>query len=150
MLGKYSGYLKVYLLSLYGYIHFKRKVTVFGWFSTGHSENIILGKNCRINKGVYILGRNKTVIGNNVVLSSDVMILDSGLDIDSFKKGDLSQHTDSFVKIEDNVWIGARAIILPGVTIGSNSIIGAGSVVTKDIPSYAIYAGNPAKKLKDI
>jgi maltose O-acetyltransferase len=52
------------------------------------------------------------------------------------------------VRIEDDVWIGARAIILPGLTIGKGAIIGAGSVVTKDVPPYAICAGNPARILK--
>ena len=52
------------------------------------------------------------------------------------------------VRIEDDVWIGARSIILPGLTIGKGSIIGAGSVVTKDVPPYAICAGNPARIIK--
>lgn len=52
------------------------------------------------------------------------------------------------VRIEDDVWIGARAIILPGLKIGKGAIIGAGSVVTKDIPPYAICAGNPAKIIR--
>ena len=52
------------------------------------------------------------------------------------------------VKIENNVWIGACSIILPGVTINSNSIIGAGSIVTKDVPSNSIFAGNPAELIK--
>jgi len=52
------------------------------------------------------------------------------------------------VRIEDDVWIGARAIILPGIKIGKGAIIGSGAVVTKDVPPYAICAGNPARVIK--
>ena len=142
--------LKTKLFSLYGTILLKQKVTAFGFFSVGNAKNIKIGKNCRINRRVYLLGRNYIEIGNNVVLSAEVMILDSGLDINMLKKGDLSVHNDSFVIIEDNVWIGARAIILPNVIIGHNSIIGAGSVVTKNVKPYTIVAGNPAKVIKSL
>ncbi len=56
----------------------------------------------------------------------------------------------SFVILEDDCWIGAGAIILPGITIGKGAIVGAGSVVTKDVPSFVIVAGNPAKYLKKL
>ena len=56
--------------------------------------------------------------------------------------------TRKWVIIEDDVWIGTRAIILPGTRIGKGSIIGAGSVVTKDVPQYSIVGGNPARILK--
>lgn len=52
------------------------------------------------------------------------------------------------VVIEDDVWVGARAIILPGVTIGAHSIVGAGSVVTKDVPPWTVVGGNPARIIK--
>lgn len=54
------------------------------------------------------------------------------------------------IVIEDDVWVGGGSIILPGVTIGQGSIIGAGSVVTKDVPSYTIVAGNPAQFIKKV
>ena len=62
----------------------------------------------------------------------------------------LAYQYTSFVRIENNVWIGAGAIILPGVTIGENSVIGAGSVVTKDIPANVVAVGNPCKVLRPI
>jgi len=58
------------------------------------------------------------------------------------------QRKPSIIKIGDDVWIGAGAIILPGVTIGEGAIIGAGAVVTKDVPPFAVVAGNPARILK--
>jgi acetyltransferase-like isoleucine patch superfamily enzyme len=62
---------------------------------------------------------------------------------------DLSQHVGGDIVVGDNVWIGAGAILLPGVTIGVNSIVGAGSVVTQDIPDNKIAVGNPARVIKD-
>lgn len=150
MLYKLLDRIKVYFFSLIGYFIFKQKVLVFGLFSVGNCKNIKIGKNCRINKGVYLLGRNNIYIGDNVVLSAEVMILDSGLDIEEFEKGNLSVHINSFVIIEDNVWIGARAMILPGVRVGTYSIIAAGSVVTKDVLPYTIVGGNPAKEIKQL
>ncbi len=138
------------ILSLYGLLVFRRKVIVFGMFKVGNRKNIHIGENCRINHGVYILGRKNIQIGNNVVLSAETMILDSGLDIDLFIKGDLSRHTDKNVKIEDNVWIGARSIVLPGVTIGHNSMVAAGSVVTKDVQAFSLVGGNPAKLIRKL
>ena len=64
------------------------------------------------------------------------------------KNINLQGYSKAPVMIQKNVWIGARSIILPGVTIQSDSIIGAGSVVTNDVPSNSIFAGNPAKLIK--
>ncbi len=150
MLYKILDRIRTKFFSLVGAFILKKKVLAFGFFSVGNHRNIKIGKNCRINKGVYLLGRNNIDIGNNVVLSAEVMILDSGLDVNQFKKGDLSVHTNSFVVIEDNVWIGARAMILPGVRIGTHSIIAAGSIVTKDVVPYTVVGGNPAKEIKKL
>jgi len=150
MINKIIDRLKTKFFSMYAFLILKQKITAFGFFSVGDNRNIKIGKNCRINKGVYLLGRNNIDIGDNVVLSIDVMLLDSGLDVNEFKKGDLSVHTDSFVRIEDNVWIGARAVILPGVTVGSNSIIAAGSVVIKNVKSNTLVGGNPARLIKNL
>ena len=133
--------IKFYCLQIIGLYLFKKRVYVFGMFDVGIAKNISIGKHCAINSGVYIQGFNNVNIGNRVVLSMNVLVLDSGLD---FNK----DHIKSFITIEDDVWIGAGAIILPGVKIGKNSIIGAGSVVTKDVPPNSVYAGNPAKFIK--
>ena len=138
------------IFTLIASIKFKKKVIAFGFFYVGNIKNVLIGENCRINKGVYLLGRNRIEIGNNVILSAEVMILDSGLDVDMFKKENMSTHINSFVKIEDNVWIGARGLILPGVTIHNNSIVAAGSVVVKDVPPYTLVGGNPAKVIRKL
>ena len=58
------------------------------------------------------------------------------------------KQTTSMIKVEDEVWIGANAVIVAGVTVGKHSVIAAGSIVTKDVPPFSIVAGNPAKVLK--
>ncbi len=140
--------LKHYALQLYGYMMFGRRVSVFGGFTVVNRKNVRIGQNCAINHGVFILGSNEIIIGANVILSTGSMLIDTGLDVDSYLKHASRQYIESFIHIEDNVWIGAGAIILAGVTIGRNSIVGAGSVVTKDVSAYCVVAGNPARVIR--
>ena len=86
-------------------------------------------------------GRDKLTIGNHVDIASSVMIYNSEHNIES---GDFMA-VDGPVKIGDYVFVGPRAIILPGVTIGKGAVVAAGAVVTKDVPEYAIVGGVPAK-----
>lgn len=100
--------------------------------------------------GATISGENIT-IGNNVLIGSGVLITDS----DAHPIHPKLRNDHRFIKtkpiiIEDDVFIGARSIILKGVTIGKGSVIGAGSVVSKDIPKMCIAAGNPARVVKSI
>lgn len=138
------------VLSIYARYLFGNKVYAFGKFKVGNYKNIKMGNNSRINYGVYIQGRYKVDIGENVVLSARCMIFDSGLDIGKMFSNDSLPHIESFVKIEDNVWVGAGAIILPGVTIGHHSVIAAGSIITKDVPPGSLYAGNPGRLIKKL
>ena len=89
-------------------------------------------------------------IGNNVVLSSGVMILDAGLDFDELKKNRKRIHIGSKTIIGDNNWIAAGVIVLPGVVLGDNILVGAGSVVTKSFNGNCVIAGNPAKIIRKI
>ena len=88
-------------------------------------------------------------IGNNVVISSNVKILSHSEPPLSFKKFGINYITKQ-TKISSNVYIGAGSIILPGITINEFCIIGAGSVVTKNVPNHCIFAGNPAEFIKKI
>ena len=81
------------------------------------------------------------MIGNHVDIASSVMIYNSEHDLE---KADFSARTEP-VKIEDYVFIGPRAIILPGVKIGKGAVVAAGAVVTEDVPDFAIVGGVPAK-----
>jgi len=111
---------------------------------------IVIGDNTRIH-GSCIHAYEKISIGNNCLIAANTQIMDgSGHDL-SFENPANRINTTGTTKpviIEDNVWIGANCIILPGVTIGQGSIIGAGSVVTKSIPPMVVAGGNPAKVIK--
>lgn len=114
----------------------------------GSGVNVQIGENSSLNRGLWI--GNDTIIGNDVMTGPEVIILSGthnfkDLSIPMTKQGAPARRP---VVIGDDVWIGARAIILPGVKVGSHSIIAAGSVVTKDVPEWAIVGGNPAKVIK--
>ena len=130
-----------------GLLIFRRRVGVFGHFTVGNARNIRIGRDCGINHGVFILGHNRIEIGDGVVLSAASMLIDSGLETFGFAASIRPKHIESFVVIEDGAWIGAGAIILPGVTVGKKSIVGAGSVVSRDVPAFTIVAGNPARQI---
>ena len=105
-----------------------------------------IGNNVAINKDVQIFPSilspdGKVTIGNDVSIAPGVLIMAASHDYSSTALEDISAP----VLIEDHVWIGARAIIFPGVTVGKYAVIGAGAVVTKDVPEYSVVAGVPAK-----
>ena len=95
--------------------------------------------------GVSIWCFKRIVIGNNVRVGANVTIMDGDAHQDDPRAG-----MNKDVLIEDNVWIGANTMVMKGVTIGKNALIGAGSIVTKDIPSNVIAAGNPCKVIREI
>lgn len=107
-------------------------------FITGNQ--ITIGRNSIVNRFAYLDGRYALDIGNNVNISHYVIIhtLTHDLNSSSF------QAVGRKVTIEDDVWIGVRAIILPGVRVGRGAVVGAGAVVTKDVPAYSVVAGVPA------
>ena len=116
---------------------------------------IVFGDNVSIQKDCHIGAINKIIIGNNVFIGGKVFITDhSHGDTNSISLGSAPAERKLYSKgevvIENNVWIGEGVVILPGVTVGENSIIGANSVVTKSIPKNSIAAGNPAKIIREI
>ncbi|MFA5136310.1 MAG: acyltransferase [Patescibacteria group bacterium] len=104
-------------------------------------KNITIGNDTLIGENAVLDGRAPLHIMNHVDIASDVMVYNSQHNIHS----EFFEATSSPVVIEDYVFIGPRAIILPGVRIGKGAIIAAGAVVTKDVPSFMIVAGVPAK-----
>lgn len=104
------------------------------------------------NSGVGINAKmhGKVTIGKNVMMGPDCIIYTINHAYDQIDKPMCEQGFSTMrpVTIGDDVWIGGRVIILPGLTIGNGAIIGAGAVVTKDVPPFAVVGGNPAKILK--
>lgn len=114
-------------------------------------KNITIGNNCSFNRGCWISGGGGLEIGNDVIVGPKVIIHSANHNYSDFTIPIRVQgHIFKKVTIFNNVWIGAGAIILPGVTINSNCIVGAGAVVTKDVPSNCIVGGSPAKIIKNI
>jgi maltose O-acetyltransferase len=103
--------------------------------------NIIIGDNSVIGRKCVLLG--DITIKNNVSITAETYIFTSSHIIDSPTFGTLNKP----VMIEDYAWIGARAIIFPGVRIGKGAVLGAASTATKDIPDYSVFAGVPAKEI---
>lgn len=114
----------------------------------GSGRDISIGDNSGIGVNAFLSG--SVSIGRNVMMGNDVMIIGTNHE---FSRTDIPMMEQGFqqdkeIKIADDVWIGARVIILSGVSIGSGVIIGAGAVVTHDIPDWAIAVGNPAKVVR--
>jgi len=111
-------------------------------------HTVTLGDHCFINKGCYLSGHIRA--GNFVMLAESVAIVGGDHVIDSTDVPMIFADREIAKKVEigDDVWIGHGAIILHGVHIGNGAIVAAGSVVTKDVPSYAIVGGVPAKLIR--
>jgi acetyltransferase-like isoleucine patch superfamily enzyme len=121
------------------------KIRLSVWPESEGRGRIKVGCYSLICPGVRIGSANAVTIGDNCMIASNVYISDSDWH-DIYNR--VSMGTTAPVNIEENVWIGDSAIICKGVTIGENSIIGAGAVVSRDIPDNTIAAGNPAKVVK--
>ena len=118
-------------------------------FHCEYGKHITLGENFYSNAGCVMLDVARIRIGNNVMFGPNVSIYTAGhpLHPDSRNSG---YEYGIPVTIGNNVWIGGCCVILPGVTIGDNAVIGAGSVVTKDIPANVCAAGNPCRVIREI
>lgn len=120
-------------------------------FKCSKLQNVSIGHHVYINHDVWLGTMHQPVIiGNYVQIGQYVSFMTAmhkfdRVDIPMFEQ---KGYTEKPIVIEDDVWIGMRAIIMPGVTIHRGAIVGAGAVVTKDIPPYAIVGGVPAKVIK--
>lgn len=111
--------------------------------------NTYVGEDFYANFDCIILDVNKVVIGKNVMFGPRVNVFTAGHPVDPEIRGELLEYGYP-ITIGNNVWIGGNATINPGVTIGDNVVIGSGSVVTKDIPSNVVAAGNPCRVIREI
>lgn len=111
-------------------------------------KGIECGSHVIINPQCYFAAKGGIVLGDYVTISAGAKILSSSLKVEEGVV--IRRHVHKQVVIGDHVWIGAGAMVCPGVSIGSNSIIAAGAVVTKDIPANSVAAGVPAKVIKTL
>ena len=134
----------------YGFISAWNYYPASGQYFT---PSINIGDNCHIGDRSRISCINKIVLGNGVRTGASVLIIDNSHGNGTMTEANTPPHKRSLyskgaVTIGNNVWIGEKASIMPGVTIGEGAIIAANSVVTHDVPAYSVVAGCPAKVIK--
>lgn len=121
--------------------------TVFTPFHTNFGRHIRLGKQVFINHGCSFLDLGGIVIEDEVMIAPNVSIISEGHPVHPANRKMLELAS---VTIKRNVWIGANSTILPGVTVGENAVVAAGSVVTKDVPANVVVGGVPARILRTL
>lgn len=108
-----------------------------------------IGERSLVNFGTQLVALERVTIGPRCLIGTHCLITDSSFhDVDPDRR--LDPPTARPITIGENVWLGARVIVLPGVTIGDHSVIGAGSVVTRDIPPRSLAAGVPARVVREL
>lgn len=117
-------------------------------FYCDYGFNIEIGENFYSNHNLVILDANKVTFGNNVQIGPNCGFYTSGhpTDKETRRKAEFAKP----ITIGNDVWIGGNVCVMPGVTIGNNTVIGAGSVVTKNIPANVVAVGNPCRVIKEI
>jgi len=118
-------------------------------FRCDYGYNIEIGENFYSNYNLIILDCARVKIGDNVMIGPNVSIYTAGHPL-HYEKRNTGLEYAFPITIGNNVWIGGNVVINPGITIGDNSVIGAGSIVTKDIPGNVIAIGNPCKVSREL
>jgi len=123
--------------------------------SIGKLPELIIGNNVSIGEYSHITCANKLIIGNGVLTGKKVLITDNAHGASNRTSLETQPMLRDIVSngpviIEDNVWVGEKASIMPNVHIGKGAIVAANAVVTKDVPAYAVVGGNPAKIIKQL
>lgn len=118
-------------------------------FRCDYGCNIYIGENFFANFNLTILDEAAVTIGDNVFIGPNVGIYTACHPLNPVERNTGDEWAEP-VTIGDNVWIGGGVTILPGVTVGANSVVGAGAVVTRDVPEGVVVAGNPARIIKRV
>lgn len=116
----------------------------------GFEGYIKIGNNVVLSRGSSLDFSGSLIIDDNVTISEEVIIYSHKHDIKKLSKRDIKSAIKKNTRIKEGVWIGARSIILPGITIGEYAVIAAGSVVTKDVEPFTMVGGNPAQVIRKI
>ncbi len=127
----------------------KGEIVITAPFYCDYGFNIEVGENFYTNHNCTILDAAKVTFGKNVFIGPNCVITTSGHALDKEGRGSGLEFAYP-ITVKDDVWIGANVTIMPGITIESGTVIGAGSVVTKDIPSGVVAVGNPCKVIRQI
>ena len=142
-----------YVCSIFRFMgaHIAPTARISGFTFIGEHQNLHMDEHSEINSGCFVVAKSNIYIGENSTLAYQVSLFTS-----AYPNGPYNKLSSIYPKIRDeivigkDVWIGARAIILPGVHIGDCSVVAAGSVVTEDIPPNVMVAGVPAKIKKEL
>jgi maltose O-acetyltransferase len=126
-----------------------QNATIWPPFYCSYGRNTYLGDHVFINYMCVILDNNVVRIGDHVMIGPAVQIYTAAHDLQAETRNQ-GWEVAKPIEIEDNVWIGGGAILLPGVRIGRNSVVGAGAVVTRSVPANTVVAGNPARVIRNI
>ena len=118
-------------------------------FYCDYGKHIEVGKNFFANYNCTLIDVAKIKIGDNCMMAPNVSVYTAGHPVHPVSRNSAYEYGKE-VTIGDNVWLGGNTVVCPGVHIGSNVVIGAGSVVTKDIPDWCVAAGNPCKVIRKI
>ena len=118
------------------------------WSNWG-GHHVHLGNNVYINSNCTLVDDGHIYIGDNVLIGPNVTLATANHPLDAEQRRKALQYNKDII-IEENVWLGANVVVVPGVRIGKNSVIGAGSVVTKDVPEGVLAFGNPCRVIKKI
>ena len=127
----------------------KRNFTIVSPFYCDYGYNIEIGENFFANMNCVILDGAKVSFGDNVFIAPNCGFYTAGHPLDAERRNKGLEYAYP-ITVGNNVWIGANVSVLPGVSIGDNSVIGAGSVVTRSIPANVLAAGNPCRVIREI
>ncbi|HKQ29645.1 MAG TPA: DapH/DapD/GlmU-related protein [Burkholderiales bacterium] len=111
----------------------------------GKAARLFIGRGCVIGSNVQLALHDEIRLGDHVVINDGVVLLTASHDVDS----DDWRQLKAPIVIEDYAWIATNSIVLPGVTVGYGAVVGAGAVVTKNVPAYHVVAGNPARRVRE-
>ncbi|TZF98889.1 sugar O-acetyltransferase (plasmid) [Chryseobacterium panacisoli] len=127
----------------------KENICIEPNFWCDYGYNIKVGENFYANHNLVILDCAIVEFGDNVFIGPNCSFYTAGHPLNAKQRNEGLEYAHP-IKVGDNVWLGGNVVVLPGVSIGNNSVIGAGSVVTKDIPDHVVAVGNPCKVVKKI
>ncbi|MFJ8254296.1 DapH/DapD/GlmU-related protein [Streptomyces sp. NPDC094466] len=123
-------------------------VMIYPPFFTEHGLNTTFGENVFVNQGCTFMDRGGIRIGNGVMIAPKVSLITGGHPLPLAERREYLSYAP--IVIEDDVWIGAAAVVTQGVTIGAGAVVAAGAVVTRDVPAGTVVAGVPARVIKEI